>query len=108
MVTILIRRFVGTDKEEAFLTNYRMQKPIENPAFRGETLMRVDDDPALPEPLQGFGRAGCVTYINIAKWDSWQAFAEHFKDAFSKPYNPEFEVAPRERAVIMEVPIPAT
>jgi hypothetical protein len=48
MVVILIRRFVRIDKEDEFLRNYLTQKPLENPAFLGETITRVSDAASMP------------------------------------------------------------
>jgi hypothetical protein len=43
--------------------------------------------------------SACVTYINIAKWDSWEAFSKEFDT--SKPgFNPDIETAPRQRAIL--------
>jgi hypothetical protein len=101
MVIILTRRFVRSDREEAFLSSYRAQRPTTSPAFRGESLTRVNESPSLPAKLRGFGVNGpaCVTYLNIAKWDSWEAaFADQFKGAGD--FNPDLETAPRQRLVL--------
>lgn len=100
MVIVMIRRFVRLDKEADFLQSYRDQKPVNNPAFKGETLTRASDDAALPPGLTNLQLRGegCVTYINIAKWDSWQAFNAHF-DPQVGVFDPKIETAPRERAV---------
>jgi len=100
MVIVLIRRFVRLDREEKFLEVYRAQKPTSNPAFKGETLTRVNETPTLPPELRGFGISGpaCATYLNIAKWDSWEAFAEEFKNAGD--FDKNIETAPRQRLVL--------
>ena len=53
MVIIMIRRFVRADREEKFLETYRAQKPTTNPAFKGETLTKVNAD--VPLGLRGVG-----------------------------------------------------
>lgn len=104
MVIVLIRRFVRPDREDKFLATYRAQTPLNNSDFLGETLTKVLDDISLPAPLRSFavGHPSCVTYINVAKWKSWESFAQHFADQISKPggFDPEIEIAPRERAVL--------
>jgi hypothetical protein len=43
----------------------------------------------------------CITYLNIAKWESWEAFAEEFaKQLASAGFDPEIETAPRQRMVL--------
>jgi hypothetical protein len=103
MVIILIRRFVKPDKEAEFLQNYRAQQPLNNPAFMGETLTRLINDSSLPGGLRSFAldQPPAVTYLNVARWQSWEAFAEHFADQLaSGSFNPEIETAPRQRAVV--------
>jgi len=108
MVVILIRRFVRADKEDEFLRNYLAQKPLENPEFLGETLTRVSDATGMPAGLRGFALNGssCVTYLNIAQWQSWEAFAAHFAQQLTPTgdFNPEIETAPRQRAVLDVIP----
>src|ERR1043165_299031 len=102
-VVILIRRFVRADREDKFLEAYRAQKPTSNPAFRGETLTKANAFEGLPPELQGLqlSGSGCVTYLNIARWDSWKEFAKEFaKQLSGAGYDPEIETAPRERAVL--------
>jgi len=106
MVIILIRRFIRPDRVEKFLETYKAQKPVENAAFKGETLTRVVDDSSLPAGLRSFALGGpsSVTYLNVAKWESWEAFAKQFAaqiDAGS--FDAEIETAPRQRAVL-EIP----
>jgi hypothetical protein len=103
MVIILIRRFVKLDKEAEFLESYRAQQPLSNPAFKGETLTRLVDGSSLPAGLPSFalGEPSSVTYLNVARWQSWEAFAEHFADQLaSGSFNPEIETVPRQRAVV--------
>ena len=101
MVIIMIRRFVRPDREVEFLASYRAQSPTANPAFRGETLTRVSDDTLLPPGLRGLPLNGptCVTYINIAEWDSWEAFTGQF-DVSGIAFDPDIETAPRQRVVL--------
>jgi len=101
MIVVLIRRFVRPDKEKEFLASYRAQKPTDNPAFKGETLTRVCDDSKLPPGLRSLVLNGpaCVTYINIAKWDSWDAFAKQF-DVNAVGSDPDIETAARQRMVL--------
>jgi hypothetical protein len=42
-----------------------------------------------------------VTYLNVAKWDSWEAFVKQFATQLaSGSFNPEIETAPRQQAVL--------
>jgi hypothetical protein len=104
MVIILIRRFVKPDKETEFLENYRAQQPLNNPAFIGETLTRLVDSSSLPGGLRSFalGEPSSVTYLNVARWQSWEAFAAQFAEQVSSSigFDPEIETAPRQRAVL--------
>ena len=106
MVIILIRRFVRADRVEHFLDTYRRQTPINNPAFGGETLTRASADTRLPPGLRGFSLSapGSVTILNIAKWDSWEAFAEEFaaqlQEETEHGFDAEIETAPRQRIVL--------
>lgn len=100
MVIVLIRRFVRIGREKEFLDTYLAQRPTQNPAFKGETLTRVGDEAALPAGLRGLslGEPGCVTYLNVARWASWQAFADAFDAGVA--FDPEIETAPRQRTVL--------
>jgi hypothetical protein len=103
MVIILIRRFVRPDRVDKFLETYHAQKPSENPAFKGETLTRIVEDTALPAGLRSFvlGEPACVTYLNVAKWESWEPFAKQFAEQIdSGSFDAEIETAPRQRAVL--------
>jgi hypothetical protein len=101
MIIILVRRFVRTDREKRFLASYRDQAPIEDPAFFGETLTKLNDSIDLPAEMKSLplGTAGCVTYLNIAKWESWEAFEKHFADMPSG-FDREIETAPAQQAVM--------
>jgi hypothetical protein len=101
MVILLIRRFVRADKEKEFLATYDAQKPTGNPAFKGETLTRVSDAADLPAGLRGLALNGptCITYLNIATWDSWEAFAQQF-DVSGSSFDADTETAPRQRIVL--------
>jgi hypothetical protein len=102
MIVVLIRRFVRADRVERFLDTYRAQQPSKNPAFKGETLARVSDESSLPAGLRGFALNGpaCVTFLNVAKWESWQAFVDEFSAQIDSGFDPEIETAPRQRAVL--------
>ena len=106
MAIILIRRFVRIDRIEQFFDTYRKQTPINNVAFRGETLTKASEDAQLPPGLRGFAlrEPGSVTVLNIAKWNSWEAFAEQFADELKKEaehgFDPEIETAHRQRIVL--------
>lgn len=101
MVIVMIRRFVRSDKELEFLEKYRADAPSQNPAFRGETLTKVCDEASLPAGLRGLALngPGCVTYLNVARWDSWGAFAEQF-DVSGVGFDPDTETAARQRIVL--------
>ncbi len=104
MVIILIRRFVRPDREAEFLAKYHDQKPLDNPAFKGETLTKVVQD--VPEGLRSFTlcKSKCITYLNVAKWETWEAFASQFEDQIAGgSFDPEIETAPRERGVLQAV-----
>jgi hypothetical protein len=100
MVIILIRRFVRPDREPEFLATYRAQTPFKKPACKGEKLTRIGDAAAIPPGLRGIALSGpgCVTYLNIAKWDSWVSFAKQFP--LADTFDPKIETAPRQRAVL--------
>lgn len=104
MVIILIRRFIRPNKVPEFLEKYRAQQPLNNPAFLGETLTRVVDNAVLPKALRTFPLSGpsCVTYLNVANWQSWEAFVKQFADQLDSSFDPEIETAPRQRAVLDE------
>ena len=106
MVIILIRRFVKPDKEAEFLEKYRAQQPLNNPAFMDETLTRLVDNPSLPGELRSFNLSQplCVIYLNVARWQSWEAFAAHFADQLASNFDPEIETVPRQRAVLEVIP----
>ena len=99
MVVVLIRRFVRSGREKEFFDKYLAQQPTRNPAFRGETLTRIGDA-ALPAGLRSWplGEPGCVTYLNVARWASWEAFADAFDVGVA--FEPEIEAAPRQRMVL--------
>lgn len=101
MVIVLIRRFIRQDKEKDFLASYGARPSIENPAFRGETLTRVDSTPDLPAGLRSLALngMGCVTFINASRWTSWSAFAQQF-DITGMGFDPEMETAARQRTVL--------
>ncbi len=101
MIIVMIRRFVRPDREGQFLTDYRASQP-NNPAFLGETLTRLSEDTGLPPGLRSLelSAPSCVTYLNIARWESWSDFLSAFpKSAEGGGFDPDVETAPRERAV---------
>jgi hypothetical protein len=106
MIVVLIRRFVRTDRERDFLARFQSEKPTNNEHFLGEILVRVNHDASLPRALRFWkvGEPNCITYVNIAKWESWEAFAKHFKiDPARDPasnYDPEIETAARQTSIL--------
>ena len=80
MIVVLIRRFIRVDREKEFLARFQTEKPLNDNHFKGEILLRVNDDPALPEALRSWkvGEPNCITYINVAKWDSWGGIRQAF------------------------------
>lgn len=100
MVIVLIRRCVKKDKEAEFVANYKSQKPIDNTAFLGEDLTRLSDPAGLPDAMRSLsiGDCGqdCVTYLNIAKWNSAEEFKAHFKPETT--HDPEIECCDKLRA----------
>jgi hypothetical protein len=106
MIVVLIRRFIRRGKEKEFLARFQCEKPLNDLNFKGEILVRVNDDLSLPEALRSWKVAepNCVTYVNIAKWESWRAFAAHFKvdrgEGPSSNYDPEIETAARQVSIL--------
>jgi|SRR6185312_9761789 len=106
MVIIIIRRFVRADRVNAFIEAYQKQAPVENPAFKGETLARATEQRNLPASLRGLvaDDSSGVTVINIAKWDSWSAFASQFADELAREavgaFDAAIEVAPSQRILL--------
>ena len=100
MVIILIRRFIRPDRETAFLEKYRAQEPVKNTAFNWETLTKISNASEIPPGLRGLALSEpeCVTYLNIAKWESWEAFANEFE--LDETFDVEIETAPRQRTVL--------
>lgn len=101
MVIILIRRCVRPDKVAEFLASYEADSPKGRKGFQRESLTRVNTASELPEALRNYGVAepDCVTFLNVAEWDSWEDFEEAFHpsvDFFDK----SIETAPRARAVL--------
>lgn len=101
MVIILIRRFVKAGCEDAFLKAYEAERARDNPDFHGETLIRVNSDAELPVGLKSFELSSpdCATYINVAKWSSWEAFGR-LCDMSGAGSIADYEVRARERAVL--------
>jgi len=103
MFLIAIRRFVKPDREDAFLAKYESEKS-DHPDFRGETLTKIIDDASVPAPLRGLFtlRPDCINFLNLARWESWHSFNGQCEMS-SGHFDPEFEVAPRERHVLQIV-----
>jgi heme-degrading monooxygenase HmoA len=103
VVTILIRRCVRRDKEKEFIEGYKSQSPTEAPGFISERLTKVRDSNVLPEPMRSFKVASenCVTYINIARWESMESFIAHFNP--KNTHEPEVETEDRVRVVLDEI-----
>jgi hypothetical protein len=101
MVIILIRRFIRFDREQEFLQSYRRQAPNDDPAFHGETLTKVNDGPHVPGDMKSLSlrSPNCLTYLNVARWDSWNACREHFAKA-GVGFDPHIETAPAEQSVL--------
>jgi hypothetical protein len=101
MVIILIRRCVRPDKIADFLASYEKDSPKDKKGFRRETLTRVNDATELPEALRSYKivEADCVTFLNVAEWDSWEDFeaAFHPSPGFC---DESIETSPRVRAVL--------
>jgi hypothetical protein len=103
---IIIRRFIRADRVNAFIEAYQSQAPIDNPSFKGETLARASDRASLPESLGRLvaDEGGGVTFVNIAKWESWAAFATQFADALAREavgsFDPDIETAPSQRVLL--------
>jgi len=102
MVIILIRRFVKPNRETEFLAAYSAQKPVSNIAFKGETLTKINSEEDLPPGLSSLhlNAPECITYLNVAQWASWDAFAEQFDVTSSTVFDPTFETQPRQRVTL--------
>jgi hypothetical protein len=106
MVIVVIRRFVRPDRVGEFIAAYQKQAPINNPAFRGETLARGSDRRRLPPALRRLvvDETAGVTFINIAKWESWRAFEAQFADQLAREevgaFDREIETAPSQRILL--------
>lgn len=100
MFIIMIRRFVRPDREREFLEAYRADL-TNHPDFLGETLTKVSNDAAIPSPMSSlFSDAPpSLAYVNIARWKSWESFAGQCRMTPGW-FDPEIEVAARERAVL--------
>jgi hypothetical protein len=99
MVIVLIRRCVRRDREENFLASYKKEKP-EHPDFIDETLTKVNESDELPQPMRTLPISGenCVTYLNVARWQSAASFYQCFKP--STTHDPEIECFDRLRVVL--------
>ena len=99
MVIILVRKCVRPGREEAFVADWRAQRP-DHPDFLGETLTRIDDLSHLPEPMRSLPLAAPagITYLNVARWRRAESFVEHFRPRTA--HNPELELADELRIVL--------
>jgi hypothetical protein len=99
MVIVLIRRSVKREKEAEFLATYSQEKP-NHPDFLEETLTKVNDSTDLPEAMRSLPitSADCVTYLNVARWKSAEAFRQHFNPRTM--HDPEIETSDRLRIVL--------
>ncbi len=106
MVIIIIRRFVRPDKIDGFIEAYKKQAPVNNPAFKGETLARASERSRLPESLRRLvaDDTDGITVINIAKWESWSAFEAQFAEEIAREktgaFDPALETAPSQRMLL--------
>lgn len=69
MVIIVIRRFVRPDRVDEFIAAYQKQSPINDPAFRGETLARGSERNSLPPALRRLvadETAGVNIYLQVS------------------------------------------
>jgi hypothetical protein len=108
MVIILTRRCIKPKMESEFLAEWRNTTPT-HPGFISQTLTKLQASAGLPGPMQSltFGCGNCLSYLNIARWESAADFQEHFKPA--DMHDPTYECSDRLRAVveIVEVVGPA-
>jgi hypothetical protein len=102
MAIILILRCARRDREAEFLKTYSRERP-DHEDFISETLTKIDDSTALPEPMRSLKLTDqdCIPYLNIAFWKSAQSFYEHFNPKTS--HDAEIEVCDRLRLVLNEV-----
>jgi hypothetical protein len=106
VVIIIIRRFVRPDRIDGFIEAYKKQAPVDNPAFKGETLARGSERSSLPENLRRLVADDTkgVTVINIAKWESWSAFEAQFAEELAREktgaFDPAIETAPSQRMLL--------
>lgn len=110
MFIIIIRRYVRPDREEQFLEAYRADLSTHED-FLGETLTRLALDQDIPKAMATLFTAASeyLTYVNVARWRTWSSFVGQCKMTPGW-YDPEIEVAPRERVVleiIEDTPAPA-
>ena len=109
MFLIIIRRYVRPDREDQFLDSYRADLTTHED-FLGETLTKLAADHSIPEAMATlFSPAPeYLTYVNVARWRNWSSFVGQCKMTPGW-YDPEIEVAPRERVVLEIVEdVPAT
>ena len=103
MIVVLIRRCVKPEEFQAFVDSYKNGAPKkgETPGFISETLTRISDD-QLNEPMQSLNSKlrcdNCTTYLNIAYWESKEAFQQFYKPETT--HDPTYECSNRLRAVM--------
>jgi heme-degrading monooxygenase HmoA len=103
--TVLIRRFVKTDRADDFIASFQRRAPVVAEGFLGKTLTRLDDSTHLPAGLTGFhlaGNPGCVTFVTVELWKSEAAFRAYVPNASTNDQD-EFEAAPRQRVILTDV-----
>jgi hypothetical protein len=99
MVIILIRRCVKPGKEEAFLADYRNNRP-NHAGFIRECLTKLSSSETIPEymrslPIDEWKCGECVTYINVALWKDVESFMNNFEGKTAP--SPDFECQDRLR-----------
>lgn len=100
-VIVLIRRVAKKDAVDAFLADYRKDRPKGRPGFITEYLTRVEgvDMPGLRELGLLHPSSDGVAFLNVAFWEDEASFIAAFGP---KPgtYDQEFECEPRRRAIL--------
>jgi|tagenome__1003787_1003787.scaffolds.fasta_scaffold20380533_1 hypothetical protein len=86
--------------KKKFLARFQSEKPLNDNHFKGEILLRLNEDPSLPEALRSWkvGEPNCITYINVAKWESWEAFARQF--TLNRAQDPSSNMIPKSRQLL--------
>lgn len=100
-VIVLIRRVAKADQVEAFLAAYDRERPRGKPGFITEYLTRVEgaDMPGLRELGLLHPSSDGVAFLNVAFWESEDAFIDAFKPTPGK-FCAETECEPRKRSIL--------